>query len=424
MRSFSLTRQHNQGRIYYGWVMLFALATAQVVSWGILYYGFAVFLAPMHEDLGWSIAQITGAYSLALLISGLAAIPFGRWLDRHGPRALMTAGSILATLLVVAWATVDSLLGFYLIWAAIGVVMAAVFYEPAFVIVANWFDRLRGRALTMLTFIGGFASVIFIPLASWLVQSYGWRAALLILAVVLALGTIPIHALMLRQHPRDMGLLPDGASTPTADTPAAAGIPRASVTFHDALRDRVFWWIMVGFFLATSVSMAITVYIIPYLVNRGYSPGFAASTAGLIGALALPGRLLFTPLGSRIERRLVIAAIFLFQTLAIIVLVQVQNTAGVFLFVVLFGIGFGSQTPARAALVAEFYGPAHYGSISSILALCTTGARAIAPVGAGLLYTGTNSYTPVLWLLVVMSALASVAALRAKPAFQPLPGSV
>lgn len=301
VRSFSLTRQRSEGRIYYGWVMLLALATTQVTSWGILYYSFAVFLAPMQEDLGWSIAQITGAYSLALLISGLAAIPFGRWLDRHGPRPLMTAGSVLATLLVVAWAAVDSLLGFYLIWAAIGVIMAAVFYEPVFVIVANWFDRLRGRALTMLTFIGGFASAIFIPLASWLVQSYGWRSALLILAAVLALGTIPIHALMLRQHPRDMGLLPDGASTLEADTPANVSLPRVSVTLHDALRDRVFWWIM---------------------------------------------------------------------------------------------------------------------------ALCTTAARAIAPIGAGLLYTGMNSYTPVLWLLVIMSALALVAAIRAKPAFTPLPGSV
>lgn len=423
MRIFSLTRRRYQ-RIYYGWVMLLALSVAQVTSWGVLFYSFAVFLAPMNEDLGWSIAQITGAYSMALLISGVAAIPFGRWLDRRGPRALMTAGSVLATLLVVAWASVDSLLGFYLIWAAIGVVMAAVFYEPAFVTVANWFIRLRGRALTMLTFIGGFASVVYIPLASWLVHTYGWRPALLILAAVLAIGTIPIHAFTLRQCPEDMDLVADGAVRTAPDTTAGIAVSNVSVTLHDALRDRVFWWITAGFVLATTTSMAITVHLIPYLVGQGYSPGFAASAAGLIGALALPGRLFFTPLGSRIERRLVIAAIFLFQTISIIVLAQIQSTVGVVLFVVLFGIGFGSQTPARAALVAELYGPAHYGSISGILALCTTGARGIAPVGAGLLYTGTNSYTPVLWLLVAMSALASVAAIRAKPAFQPLLGSM
>jgi MFS family permease len=335
----------------------------------------------------------------------------------------MTVGSVLATLLVVTWATVDSLLGFYLIWAAIGVVMASVFYEPAFVVVANWFQRLRGRALTLLTFVGGFASVIYIPLASWLVQNYGWRSALLILATILAIGTIPIHALMLHQHPRDIGLQPDGGRQPAHE--AAASKPaQMSTTLHDALRDRTFWWITAGFVLATIATMAVIVHLIPYLVTRGYSPGFAASAAGLIGALALPGRLIFTPLGARIERRWVIALIFAMQTASLVILLQVQNTAGIFIFVVLFGAGFGAITPARAALVTEIYGPAHYGSISSVIVLCTTGARAVAPVGAGLLYTGTNSYTPVLWLLVVMSALASVAALRAKPAFQPLPGSV
>ncbi len=412
VRTFSPTASRAGTRLYYGWVMLVALAAGQVTSWGILYYSFAVFLAPMHDDLGWSVTQITGAYSLGLLISGLAAIPFGRWLDRHGPRVLMTAGSILATLLVVAWATVDSLLGFYLIWSAIGVIMAAIFYEPTFVIVANWFDRFRSRALTVLTFVGGFASVIYLPLSSWLVHAYGWRTALLVLAAILAAGTIPIHALMVRQYPRDLGLLSDGG--PGQTTATTAGVTSTSVTRHDALHDSVFWWIAGGFVLATMTSMGVVIHLIPHLVNQGYSPGFAASATGAIGALGLPGRLIFTPLGSKIERRWVIASIFGLQAAALLVLLLVQSTVGVMLFVVLFGAGFGAMTPARAALVAELYGPAHYGSISGVLALFTTGSRAIAPVGAGVLYTALNSYTPVFWLLAAFSGLASLAALRAK----------
>src|SRR5262245_24329507 len=94
-------------RIYYGWVMLGAVAVTEVVSWGILYYSFAVFVAPMHAELGWSRVAITGAYSLALLCSGLAAVPVGRWLDRHGARTLMTAGSIAASLLLLAWSQVQ-----------------------------------------------------------------------------------------------------------------------------------------------------------------------------------------------------------------------------------------------------------------------------------------------------------------------------
>ena len=198
---------------YYGWVMLLALAFTQVTSWGILYYGFSVFLKPVSSDLHWSRAAMTGAFSLALATSGVAGLFVGRWLDRHGPRLLMTVGSCAATLLLLALATVHSIALFYLIWAAIGVAMAAIFYEPAFAAIAVWFVRYRSRALTIITFVGGFASVIYIPLITWLVRTHGWRAAMVILAITLAIATIPLHALVLRRRPQDLGLLPDGAGS-------------------------------------------------------------------------------------------------------------------------------------------------------------------------------------------------------------------
>src|SRR5690606_20649321 len=107
----------------------------------------------------------------------------------------------------------------------------------------------------------------------------------------------------------------------------------------------------------------------PYLIDRGFSPGFAAAAAGLIGLIALPGRLIFTPLGSIVSRRLVTAGMFLVQTVALIALLLFDSTAGVIAFVILFSAGFGAITPARAALIAEYYGAANYGSINSVLAL-------------------------------------------------------
>jgi MFS family permease len=98
--------------LYYGWVLVFTLALTETTSWGILYYAFTVFLTPMQAELGWSRADLTGAFSVALLLSGLAGIPVGRWLDRHGPRLLMTLGSCVASLLVLAWAKVERLTTF------------------------------------------------------------------------------------------------------------------------------------------------------------------------------------------------------------------------------------------------------------------------------------------------------------------------
>src|SRR5690349_17858766 len=129
-------------RPYYGWVLVLTLAVTETTSWGVLYYAFTVFLTPMQETFGWSRAAMTGAFSVALL--------------------------------VLSWAAVQNLAMLYLVWAGIGVTMAAVLYEPAFVVVATWFRQKRGRALTMLTFIAGFASVIYIPLAGWLVSAQGW----------------------------------------------------------------------------------------------------------------------------------------------------------------------------------------------------------------------------------------------------------
>jgi MFS family permease len=196
--------------IYYGWVMLWAISFTEMTSWGILYYAFTVFVRPMQSDLGWSTTQLTGAFSLALLCSAVAALPIGRWIDQHGTRWLMTAGSCAACLLVLAWAFVSNLLVFYLIWVGLGIVMAAVLYDPAFALVAVWFRQGRSRALTVLTFVAGFASVIYVPLAAWLVQLQGWRGALVALALLLAALTIPWHALLLRRHPADLGLAPDG----------------------------------------------------------------------------------------------------------------------------------------------------------------------------------------------------------------------
>jgi MFS family permease len=408
------------GGLYYGWILVLALSATELTSWGIQYYAFTVFLGPMQRDLGWSRSQMTGAFSLALLVSGLAAVPAGRWLDRHGPRLLMTAGSVGAALLVFAWSRVHGLPAFYLIWAGLGATMAATFYEPAFVTIANWFVRYRSRALTILTFGGGFASVIVVPLADWLVRHHGWRTALVVLAAILAVVTIPLHALRLRRHPRDLGLEPDGVAAPDASATTPRTRPERSVPLRTAVRGGSFWWLAAAFFLVMLANVAALIHLIPYLTDRGYDPEFAALATGSIGAMALPGRLIFTPLGGRWPRPLVTASIFVLQALGLVVLVTAHGRAGVWLFVVLFGAGFGAITPARAALVAELYGPAEYGSISGLVALITTGARAAAPLGASLLHDWAGGYAPVFWGMVALSIAAAVAVLLTESGLRPL----
>ncbi|HWQ12837.1 MAG TPA: MFS transporter [Roseiflexaceae bacterium] len=400
-------------RYYYGWVMLVAVSATEVVSWGILYYAFAVFVAPMQAALGWSQVAIGGAFSLALLCSGLAAVPLGRWLDRHGPRASMTAGSVLGSLLLVAWSSVQSLWAFYLILAGMGVAMAAVLYEPAFAIVATWFRRQRGRALTVLTFCGAWASFLFIPLSAWLVQALGWRQALLALAGILAAATIPPHLILLRRRPQDLGQLPDGAPAEGAAPHAAAPAERG-VLARDALREPGFWWLSLAFAVSTFASVALTMHLIPYLVARGHSQGFAATVAGLFGLMSLAGRLLLGPLGDRYPRRWVTAGLMAMQLAGLAVLALAPTALGALVYVALFGAGTGTMTIMRAALLAERYGAASYGSISGAQSAVLAAARTLAPLGASLLASLPAGYPALLWTLAGLSAAGLVALLQVK----------
>lgn len=398
---------------YYGWVLVGALGVTEVISWGVLYYAFSVFLTPMETDLGWSRAETTGAFSLALVLSGFAAIGAGRWLDRHGARVLMTAGSCIGAVLVLAWASASTLLVFYVVWAAIGVVMAAVLYEPAFAVITVWFDRKRVRALTAVTLIAGFSSTIFLPLSAWLVEAQGWRTALLSLAVILAVGTIPAHALLLRRRPEDLGLHPDGQDDQRTEP---AGSTQPSLTLGAALRDPMFRWVTLAFCLSSAVSFGAQLHLVPILLDRGFSPTLAATIAGLIGATQVLGRVLMTPFTGRVSLHSLSVAVLAIQPVALLVLLLVPELAGVIAFVVLFGAAKGCLTLVRPAFVANLYGPTHYASIAGVLAFSVTIAQAAASLGAGAAYDALGRYDPILWVLVLVSALASLCLLPARRA--------
>jgi len=382
------------------WAIVGALSITETVSWGILYYAFAVFLLPMQRELGFSTPQLTGAFSLALLIAAVAGIGAGRYLDRRSPRALMTAGSVAGVLLVLAWSRVDSLIAFYALWIGIGLVMATVLYEPAFVVLAKWFPvpRDRRRALTVLTLVAALASFIFLPLSQALIDAHGWRDALVVLAVILAAVTIPLHALVLRKAPELEPGHPSAAPSSTAS---------------DALMSRPFWLLTAAFFLATFTGIAMVVLGIPFLLERGYSAPFAAFAVGLIGISQIPGRVVFAMASSRLPATWATAGVFALIAVGIGVVVGIQGTAAVVAGLVLLGMGNGMTTLSRATLIADRYGAAAYGTIGGVAAAFTTGARAAGPVTAAA-YAALVGYTSLLWTLAALATVAAALAYRAE----------
>jgi MFS family permease len=383
------------------WRIVGVLSVTETVSWGILYYAFAAFLVPMRDDLGVTAAELSGGFSLALLVSAAAGVLVGRHLDRSGPRRLMTAGSAAGSALVVAWSQVDSLVAFYAVWAAIGAVMAAVLYEPAFTVLAKHFGRPdeRRRAMTAMTLVAALASFIFLPLSQALIDAYGWRDALIGLAVVLAAITVPLHAMMLP---------PGGGAGRQPARPHQRSLHAGA-----ALRSSSFWLLCTAFFLASFAAVAMAVHAIPFLLERGHSPGFAAFAVGLVGVSQIPGRLLFAPIAARWPRPQATAALFVLMAVGIAAVVGLRADWGVVTGLVLLGMGNGMATLARATVIADAYGVAAYGTISSAVAALTTTARATGPIAAAV-FAATAGYGVLLWTLAALGALAAVLAFRAE----------
>ena len=403
-------------RRFYGWRIVGVLAVTETVSWGILYYAFAVFQVPMRAELGFSTATMAGAFSVAVLVAGVAAVPVGRWLDRHGARGLMTAGSIAATLLVLAWSRVHTVAGLYLVFVGIGLVSAAVLYEPAFAVVVRWFAAGRGRALLAVTVVAGFASTIFLPLSDALIASLGWRNALLVLAGLLAVTTVLPHALVLRRDPADLGLQPDGADRPPGAAPAVARTPPAGLrhTARVALGDPRFRWLALGFAANTLAVIVVAVNLYPFLREHGHPAAFAAAATGALGALSVTGRLVVTGITRHRPVAAVTAGAFGLQAVAtLLLLVAGTTTAGAVAFVLLFGLGFGVGTIARSAMVAAAYGTRDYATLAALVGIALTAAKTLGPVSAGLGRTLTGSYTVVFLAVTAAAAVAAVAVARA-----------
>jgi MFS family permease len=382
------------------------LCVTEIVSWGIMYYGFPVFLASMEADLGASRIAITGAFTVGMAVAALAALPVGRWLDRRGPWGPMTVGSCLGTALMVAWSQVDGVVGLYVIWSLMGLALAATLYEPAFGAVVRWFPTdHRDRALTIVTLAGALASTIFMPISAGFLQHWGWRPALLGLAVILAILTIPLHALVLRRQPPHFV---EGASREVRDAGRGPGVPLGV-----AVRAPIFWALGLAFSIGSFATSAVTLHLIPYMVDHGHVATAVAIAIGWMGAMQIPGRLIFIAVAGRFGALGVTMAVFIAQALGLVLVALAPSLpGGLILVIAVLGAANGMATLARATTLAEVFGPAHYATISGAVALGANGARALGPVGAAVLYTVLGGYRPVFWslagALVVVGGIVAV----------------
>jgi MFS family permease len=403
-------------KIFYGWYLVVGLGVTTIVSYGISQYLFGVLVVPIQHDLHWSRATISGAFSLGLVLSGLLGLVVGRLVDRYGARTLMSAGSILGALSLFLLSRVTEVWQFYLLWAGfLGVAMALTLYAVTFVVVANWFKRRRGTAMAVLTVIGGLSSPIYVPIAGLLVARLGWREALVVLGATALVIALPIHALVLRRRPEDIGLLPDGDSMPEGHDPTS--IPGDQL--RAAIRRRAFWTLMAANALSSAAYSVLLAHVVAYLIGRGYDPVLAAGVLGLAGLASLPGRFIFNVVSDRFGPQPLLGLCLFFQGLSVFLLMAAGPVPFLVAFIVVYGSAFGAISPLRASVLADHFGRVAYGAISSVQGVPGGLFAGIGPFLAGLLYDHFGDYRLALSLTAAAflgAALAIFITPRPQPA--------
>ncbi len=385
-----------------GWLSL-----AQLITWGSVFYTFALLLEPVERELGLSRAQSSLAFSLALLTEGLLAYPVGRWIDRGHERAVMTGGSVLVGGCLLLHGSIDSVAGFYVVWIALGAGLSATLYPPAFAVVTRRFPNDFRRAIITMTFLGGLASTVFIPLSAWLIQALGWRHALWCLAALHLGVCAPLHAITLRNAPKGH----HGAA------PARSAVPRAPMSHH--LLSAPFLLIGVFIVLMMAITAALPAHMVSLLRENHLDEAWVIAIPASIGIIQVLGRALLYFFEHHFDLHLANRLIPCLIPLGLAALLAAPEFGAgqvgvVLLFVLLYGMGNGMLTIVKGTAVAEYVNRDHVAALNGALGVPMALARAAAPLSLGLLWSQQAGYTLGLWLLLALSLVAVIALMLAQ----------
>lgn len=352
------------------------LAISQLVSWGVLFYGFAVAAPDITDDTGWSDGVLSGAFALGLLIAGFGAPPIARALARFDPRLVLTTGSIVGAVGMVAFAAAPNPVVLYLAWVVIGAAMAATLYEPAMAVLVALDPARRHRTLAVVTVAGGLASTVFAPLGGWLVEAFGWRQALAVLGIGGGLLTAVLHAVVLPPPgAHDAVTQVNHLPAPPVDKPLRQ--LRSAVLFEQA------------------AMIATTAYLIVLLVDRGADLTVASAALGVMGLGKVAGRLLLLgPIGRQSLTTLAAVATGV-QLAGLALPLAVTSSVIVFPAMVAVGVASGATTVLRPLIVVELVGAGPFAATNARIQRASTAARSAAPLVLGVAATAIG--WPIAW---------------------------
>ncbi len=406
-------------KYFYGYNIVASSFSIQAIGIGT-FHAFGVFFKPLLTDFGWSRAALSGAPSIALIISGFLGILVGRLNDKLGPRLLVTVSGFfgLGLILMSGLSSIWQLYLFYGVFVGIG--LSSIDIVPLSTLM-RWFVRRRGM-MTGITKVGTGTGQLVMPLvASILITVYGWRTSYIIIGIAAMVLLISIGQL-LRRDPASMGLLPDGdeESQTASSKPAETGF-----YLHEALHTRQFWTICLAYLATLFCLLIVIVHIVPHAIDIGLSSTTAAGILSAIGGISVVGRVATGIAIDRIGSKLSMVICFILLISALLWLQLARELWMLSLFAVVYSFAHGGLFTVISPIVAEYFGLRSHGALFGIVFFSSMVGGAIGPVVAGHIFDITGSYSLAFWICTAVSAtaLGLVLSLRkTKPDIKELPG--
>jgi MFS family permease len=391
-------------KIYYGWIMLFAIALMSFASSGSR-FSFGVFVIPMTQELNWGRDQLALAASLNLILAGLLRPLVGILADRLGSKVIALTGVAVGGSALILTSFARELWQFYL---AYGILLAIgySFTSPVTVttLVSQWFVKRRSLAMSIGSTGTSLGELITVPLAMFAVITVGWENAFRVIAAFMIFIVLPVGFVLLYNRPADKGLEPFGYVP--GDGPGGKRGNALSLTLREAARTGDFWRLGLGFFVCGFTMSFASTHFVPFAMDMGFEQMAAANALGLVGAFALMGGLSAGFLGDRFPRKNVLATVYLLRGLSFAVLLQAHDLPTLYLGSFVLGISWTSTGALTSAIAADKFGIKHIGTIFGTMYVIMPIGTGIGAYLSGLIYESRHGYE----LSLILSALAGLIA--------------
>jgi MFS family permease len=396
-------------RFFYGYIVVVASFCVFAVMYGTR-FAFGVFFKPMLTEFGWTRALTSGALSLSMLVQGLLAIVMGGLNDRLGPRIVLTFCGFFLGVGCLLISQISTLWQIYLFYGVIiGIGMSGVLV-PLLSTVARWFIKRR-NVMTGIALTGiGLGSLIAPPVANRLISLYDWRVSYILLGcLVLAVGVLA--AQFLKRDPARAGQVPYGGDEAGEEMLQGGN---EGFSLREAAHTRQFWMVF-GIFVCLGFSyFSIVVHIVPHITDLGISAASGANILAALGGAGIVGNVVGGA-ADRIGNKKVCVIGLMLASATLFWLVSITEVWMFYLFVGIFGIGYGVCLTSESPLVAWLFGVSSHGLLLGIISFGFTIGAAIGPLLTGYIFDVTGSYQVAFLTFAVLSVVGLILMVLIRP---------